>query len=556
MQAVSLARRSSHSIGRVAAVALLSLCLHGWAAIAQNDVRPAEPPGPAAAATGAPLVDALLGHADSLRLSPEQARIVRLLRLDLQEKETRLAAERRAVELQLQRQQATDPAAFNPTDEALRRIEDLGRQIERARHDALQQALAALSAEQRSRIAQPPFPPLAPARGDEAGDAQLDRQIAAALDRRLKDSKVVEYETSEAIANRLMDWAKTLGWVAGIPLAILAAVLALFGLKTYSDFKNLVESAGDEVKKESAEIKELIAEADTLEPQLVTARQQIEEMATLKQSMNEMSNAAHQQMQEIDALRLRMGQVTEKVDRIEKAITFQKSEALTPALQKSLEDTIEAFRGHLTQIGFPTEGSSPTGYVHPTLDNAHYDASENKIVIGALLVNDPDIAVREYARHVLERMHPDFPYTAILSGLADYLTCSFYDRPKLAEKSAPALRRKYGPKLFKHGYLRTMDNRRTFAELGPKPEMHDAGEVWGGAFWEIRALLGTKDADRLLLTASKETPSRDDSPQSFVEFARTVVRLARRNHAAHAAGIQTIFQRRGIALTAERAVSG
>jgi hypothetical protein len=48
----------------------------------------------------------------------------------------------------------------------------------------------------------------------------------------------------------------------------------------------------------------------------------------------------------------------------------------------------------------------------------------------------------------------------------------------------------------------------------------------------------------------------DARPQSFVEFARTAARLARRNHAAHAADIQAIFQRRGIALTAEHAVSG
>ena len=526
----ALPRRSWNVIDHVviAALALVALCLHGGPAIAQNDVRPIEPPGPTAAATGAPLVDALLRHADRLRLSPEQARAVRLLRLDLQEKETRFAAERRALELQLLRQQATDPAGFKPTDEALRRIEDLGRQIERARHDALQGALAVLSAEQRSQIAQPPFPPLAPARGEAAGDAQLDRQIAAALDRRLKDSKVVEYETSEAIANRLMDWAKTFGWLIGFPLAILAAVLALFGLKTWSDFKKLAESAGDEIKKEKEaasaqinDVKKLMAEADTLKPQIAT-------------------------------LKLSMGQVTERVDRIEKAVIFQKSEALTPELQKTLEDTVEAFRSHLRQIGFPTGGSPVPVSVDPTLVNAHYDAGKNEIVIGALLVNDPDVAVREYARHVVEHMHPDGSYTAILSGLADYLTCSFNDRAKLAEKSAPAFGRKYA----RQGYLRTMDNRRTFDELGPAAEMHDVGEVWGGAFWEIRALLGANDGNRLLLTACKETPAKEDSPQSRVEFARAVVRLARRDHAMHAADIQAIFQRRGLALAGKHAVSG
>ena len=536
MQAVSLPRRSWHAIVRpaIAALALLVLGLPDNRAVAQNDVRPIEPA--ATAPTGAPLVDALLRHADRLRLSPEQTRAVRLLRLELQEKETRLAAERRSLELQLLRQQATDAAGFKPADEALRRIEDLGGQIERARHDALQQALALLTAEQRGQIAQPPFPPLSPARGDEAGDAQLDRQISAALDRRLKDSKVVEYETSEAITNRLMEWAKTFGWLIGFPLAILAAVLALLGVKSYSDFKKLAESAGDEVKTEkevaSAEIKKLVAEA----------HQQMDEIASIKTEM--------------EALRRSMGQVSERVDRVEKAVVFQKSEALTPALQKSLEDAVEAFRSRLKQIDFPTGDSPIPVSVDPTLDNAHYDINKNEIVIGALLVDDPDVAVREYARHVLERMHPDGTYTALVSGLADYLTCSFNDRPKLAEKSAPALGRKYDRKWLKQGYLRTMDNRRTFDELGPKPEMHDVGEVWGGAFWEIRALLGAKDADRLLLTACRETPSKEDSRQSRVEFARAVARLAGRDHTAQAADIQAIFQRRGLALTGRHAASG
>ena len=541
MQAASLLRRSWHAIVHIviAALALLALCVAGPPAVAQNNDGLAVETAGTASPTGAALVNAVLRHADRLRLSPEQARAIRLLRLDLQEKETRLAAERRALELQLLRQQASDPAGFKPADEVLRRIEQLGGQIERERHDTLQRALALLAAEQRSQIAQPPFPPLAPARGDEAGDARLDRQIAAALDHRLKDSKVVEYETSEAITNRLMDWAKTLGWLVGFPLAILAAVLALLGLKTYSDFRKLAESAGDEVRAEkeaaNTEIKKLIGEADSLKPQLAAARQQVEEIAALKQSMSE---------------------VTAKVERIEKAVTFHESEALTPELRKSLESTIEAYRQHLEYIGFPTEEAPVSVSVDPTLDNAHYKYESNEIVIGQALVRDPDVAVREYARHVLEHMHPDSPYTAILSGLADYLTCSFNDRAKFGEKSAVALNRLYGRKVFKHGYLRTMENQRTFAELDSQAEMHDVGEVWGSVFWAIRTLLGRNQADRLLLTAWKETPSQDDSPASFAAFAGKVVALARRDYAGYAADVLAVVQRRGLALAGKHAVSG
>jgi hypothetical protein len=541
MQTVSLPCRLRHAIDHVviAALVLLALCLHGPGALAQEDVRAAETAGAAAAPSGVPLLDALLRYADRLRLSSDQARELRVLRLDLQKNVTQLAARRRALELELLRQQASDPAGFTPANEALRQIEELGTQIERARHDALAQTLAKLTAEQRSQIVQPPFPLFAPVRADEAGDAQLDRQIAAALDRRLKDSKVVEYETSEAITERLMGWAKTFGWVVGILLAILFAVLGLLGIKTYSDFKKLAESAGDEVKTEketaSGEIAKLMAEADSLKPQLAAARQQMEEVAALKQSMSE---------------------VTAKVERIEKVVTFRQSEALTPALKTSLESTIEAYRQHLEKIGFPTEGSPVSVSVDPTLDNAHYRYESNEIVIGAALVHDPDVAVREYVRHVLEHMHPEGSYTAILSGLADYLTCSFTNHAKLGEKSAVALNRLYGRKEFKHGYLRTMDNRRRFDELASNAEMHDVGEVWGGLFWATRKLMGRDDADRLLLTVWKETPSRNDSPASFAAFAGKVVALARQDYPGHAADILDVIQRRGLALAGKHAASG
>jgi hypothetical protein len=111
--------------------------------------------------------------------------------------------------------------------------------------------------------------------------------------------------------------------------------------------------------------------------------------------------------------------------------------------------------------------------------------------------------------------------------------------------------------VFKHGYLRTMENRRTFDELDPSADVHDVGEVWGGAFWAIRKLLGRDKTDRLLLTAWKETSCTDGSPESFVAFASEVTALAWRGHAAHAADLQAVFQRRGLALAGDkRAVSG
>jgi hypothetical protein len=87
-------------------------------------------------------------------------------------------------------------------------------------------------------------------------------------------------------------------------------------------------------------------------------------------------------------------------------------------------------------------------------------------------------------------------FAAIESGLADYFACSFLDRSKLGEKAAKVWG--IGP------YIRTLDNRRTFAEFStlPRDGIHYAGaEIWGGLFWSLRAQLGRTEADKILAVA-------------------------------------------------------
>jgi DALR domain len=46
-------------------------------------------------------------------------------------------------------------------------------------------------------------------------------EVAKALDARLKDQKIVDVETTQAIVARLSEWAKLFGFFVGIPLAFL-----------------------------------------------------------------------------------------------------------------------------------------------------------------------------------------------------------------------------------------------------------------------------------------------------------------------------------------------
>jgi len=67
-------------------------------------------------------------------------------------------------------------------------------------------------------------------------DASVRTQIQSILAERYKDQKLVELETTQAIAARFSEWAKLLGFFIGIPVAVLLLILAALGIKTYSDF--------------------------------------------------------------------------------------------------------------------------------------------------------------------------------------------------------------------------------------------------------------------------------------------------------------------------------
>ena len=54
-------------------------------------------------------------------------------------------------------------------------------------------------------------------------------RINATIEERLKDTKVVEFETAEAIAKRVVGWAKLFAVVVGVPLSLLIITLALLG---------------------------------------------------------------------------------------------------------------------------------------------------------------------------------------------------------------------------------------------------------------------------------------------------------------------------------------
>jgi hypothetical protein len=332
------------------------------------------------------------------------------------------------------------------------------------------------------------------------------------------DAKLVEYEVSEAVVERLMKWAQWFGLAVGLPLAALALILTVLGVRSYRDLQQRLTDARAEVDQRMAEALELKGEFDAL-------RLRYAQLAELEQSVRAIAG---------------------RVERIEEVVGFQKSKALTPKLQASLQDSLRRYRAWLAGLGVDTDEPVTVAVTAKDLRNAHYDAG--RIEIDKRLAGDPDVVMREYTHHVLKTLRPEgeaLEFGAVQSGLSDYLPCSFKDAPQYAPKAAAAFNRMYRRKIVPEGYVRTMVNDRRLDTGG---ELHDVGEAWGGAFWELRELLASQVADRLLLEAWKEAPVIADTPAAQLAFAKRVCALAARRKPSSEAKAAAIFARRGLAV--------
>lgn len=180
-------------------------------------------------------------------------------------------------------------------------------------------------------------------------------------------------------------------------------------------------------------------------------------------------------------------------------VSYARSELLSEPVQNSLSTTLSRYFQYLDRIGFPEQISKVTVAVEdmPT-PNAYYSPLDRQIKIDRRLVDDPSVALREYAHHMLiSSGHADFKgLRTIESGLADYFACSFLNNPRIGEKAAKVL---ISPS---SAFIRNLDNHENYVQRSEEDEFTSGvGVVWGGFFWDLRSKLGAEAADRLLVSA-------------------------------------------------------
>jgi hypothetical protein len=234
---------------------------------------------------------------------------------------------------------------------------------------------------------------------------------------------------------------------------------------------------------------------------------------------------------EVERLRVKAGGAGPSLPAPQGVVDFKRSTSLTEDLQSKLQVALREYEASLVKAGYDAGQAKERVTVRvdeEQRDNAFFD-NEN-VVLGVNLARDPEYALSEYTWYVLKQANrrafdtlwkstaPQFNGYAY--GMKYYFVCSHLNEPYVGKNyqslvGGPAKDRSK-PYLFNLDQFRRFDGSKGADALEP----HNLGEVWGGAFWELRKSLGREKVDRFLLAAWKEIDTSSGSlnkPKFFVD---------------------------------------
>ncbi len=169
--------------------------------------------------------------------------------------------------------------------------------------------------------------------------------------------------------------------------------------------------------------------------------------------------------------------------------------------QVTCYNTIDNYFEYISEIGVSGYGGEPIvadahGY---SGDNSFFSPLTGKISFGDGGIpdgQDPEIILHELGHALHWRAVPDYASSimsrAVSEGLADFIACSYFDNPLLAEWDAAAYSSDCPP------YLRRMDLPKRYPD-DLTGEVHRDGLIWATALWAARREIGAAKTDRILL---------------------------------------------------------
>jgi uncharacterized protein YoxC len=410
-------------------------------------------------------VRSILEQGETLGLTPDQRRSLQLVDIDYQSEAARLLSERQRLELDAVRKQVETGSKSHLTIEILSAMDGITVQLRKNWFRASETARQMLSAEQLANSHQKVELPNFDYGLSEPSFIAIDERIAAVLSARVKDTKVIEVETAQAIAERLLGWAKSAAVVTGIPLALLAVALAVMGISNWVDFKNRLEEGKKEVGQQLEAAKQ---GAKEFSGQVETAKQNAKEFGSQAAALEAQFNDLKKRYGDVSSLANDVRGLSDKVQHLER-IRFKESSALRPGTKDKLEQQIKDYRAYLQSIGYHRPTTDLDVFVDPAESaNAYYDGKT--MVISPKLVDNSQAIYEPYTQRMLKETKAEaweasgWKITAIIQGLSDYFTCSYEGDPKFGAKYVETFRDILPPEMVQRGYLRNLANKRLFVQ--------------------------------------------------------------------------------------------
>ena len=229
--------------------------------------------------------------------------------------------------------------------------------------------------------------------------------------------------------------------------------------------------------------------------------------------------------------------ISDRVDRLDdfviQGVSNERREKMSEHLAK-LRTYLLPFVGDLAK--------PPRVYVEGVGDMlACYIPDTHEIVIQRRAGDDIDVVGRQYMHSVLaappKPVGNIFEIRGLQSGLADYFIAS--------EKGEPNLYRGSG------GHEIQLANDRKFVDgFNEHDAGNDLGEIWGGAFWKTRDLLGRSAADAALWNAWMRPTfagERADDTSIRTDFIDQLIAVVEKVHGEESARqAKQIFAARGV----------
>jgi hypothetical protein len=235
------------------------------------------------------------------------------------------------------------------------------------------------------------------------------------------------------------------------------------------------------------------------------------------------------------------------------SFSFVPSSALTPALKQTLEKLLENFKKYLVMLGFAVPSETITVAISPgtVIESggnrgiAFWDPETHSIQVAGAFASDKVSVLRQFVHELLiPAGTPSWDYFAIESGIASYFPSSFTNHPMVGDEASDA-----GKLIFPPQDLR---KRRRVSEIQLRQwesVQNDGSEIWGGALWQVRQLLGPERTDRLVADTWREFSFEEKAGQAYVSFVNNLLaKSASIDDGNYTPPIRAVFERLGLRL--------